>query len=128
MSAYLLDTHTLLWFLDAHPNLSKRAREIIEDPESNLSVSIVSLWEISIKVNLNKLSIDSDISQLEQDIQQLGISLLPILVPALDQYLQLPLHHRDPFDRLLISQAITMNKIVLSADSQFDAYAVERIW
>ncbi len=128
MAAYLLDTHTLLWFLDDSPKLSDRARTALEDEAAELSISIASLWEIAIKANLGKLDIAGDISQLYQDLQKLGITLQPILVPDLDQYLALPLHHRDPFDRLIIAQAMGTSVPILSADTQLDAYPVQRIW
>ena len=128
MSAYLLDTHALLWFIDDNPKLSRTAKEILESEGVELSVSIASLWEISIKANLGKLSLEGNLSRLEEDLQQLDIALKPILIAELDAYLGLPLHHRDPFDRLLIAQAIAAGLPIISADEQFDAYEVARIW
>jgi PIN domain nuclease of toxin-antitoxin system len=91
-------------------------------------VSVVSLWEIAIKANLGKLEIEGDISRLHQDLSSLGIRLQPILIADLDRYLALPLHHRDPFDRLLIAQALVMDTPIISADTHFDAYEVQRLW
>lgn len=128
MAAYLIDTHALLWFLDDSPKLSKSARATMEDEQVELMVSVVSLWEIAIKANLGKLEIEGDISQLRQDLSTLGIRLQSILVADLDGYLRLPIHHRDPFDRLLIAQALVMDIPLISADAHFDAYEVQRLW
>jgi PIN domain nuclease of toxin-antitoxin system len=124
----LLDTHTLLWYLQNSENLSDRTTEILEDANNNLSVSIASLWEISIKVGLGKLRLQKSFSELEEVLQQLKIGVLPISFADTERYLSLPLHHRDPFDRILVAQARNHRLVLISRDSAFDAYSIQRVW
>ncbi|MEG3844587.1 type II toxin-antitoxin system VapC family toxin [Microcoleus sp. herbarium14] len=124
----LLDTHTLLWYLEDSKNLSSKAAEIIEDPSNTLRVSIASLWEISIKLGLGKLSLQNSFSELEEVLQQLKIEVLPITFSDTECYLNLPLHHRDPFDRILVAQAINHSLVLISCDVAFDVYDLQRVW
>ena len=89
----LLDTHTLLWYLEDSKQLSSKAAEIIEDPSNTLRLSIASLWEISIKLGLGKLSLQNSFSELEELLKQLNIDVLPITFSDTERYLNLPLHH-----------------------------------
>ena len=100
---FLLDTHAVLWLIQGDINLSDRARTVIESPETKLCFSIASLWEISIKVGVGKLELDYSLQALTTLLQQLDIDILTISVADLEYYLTLPLHHRDPFDRILIA-------------------------
>ena len=88
----------------------------------------MSLWEIAIKTNIGKLKIQDNISQIREDIDAYRFNLLGINVEMLDIYQKLPLHHRDPFDRILISHAMFHQQEIVSADVQFDAYPVNRTW
>ena len=97
---YLLDTHTFLWFINGDVQLSKHAREAIGNPDAIKYVSIASFWEIAIKVNLGKLSLD---------------------MPYID------LHHRDPFDRIIIAQALNERLILISKDGNFEKYGQLRM-
>ncbi len=124
----LLDTHTLLWYLQNSENLSDRTTEILEDVNHNLSLSIASLWEISIKLGLGKLRLQKSFSELEDVLQDLKIGVLPITFADTECYLSLPLHHRDPFDRMLIAQAMNHRLVLISRDSAFDAYSIHRVW
>lgn len=126
--SYLLDTHTLLWYTQHAPELSKRASDLISKPDETILVSIASLWEIAIKVNIGKLRISGDIARLAQEIHALQFELVGIDVPTLDTHRTLPIHHRDPFDRLLIAYAMTHSHDIISSDAQFDAYSIRRIW
>jgi PIN domain nuclease of toxin-antitoxin system len=128
MGRFLLDTHVFLWLIQGDPQLSNRARSIIADDASQLNFSVVSIWEIAIKLNIGKLKIEHSIEDIYQLLAQLKIEILPIDRLALDRYLTLPLHHRDPFDRLIISQAIDRELILISADGAFEPYPVERLW
>ncbi len=103
---YLLDTHVFLWLIQGDPQLSNRAREIISDDTNQLSFSVVSIWEIVIKLNIGKLNIEHTIEGIYTLLSQLNILILPIERSDLERYLALPLHHRDPFDRIIIAQAI----------------------
>ncbi|XZO01801.1 MAG: type II toxin-antitoxin system VapC family toxin [Microcoleus sp.] len=124
----LLDTHTFLWYLEDSKQLSYQAAEIIEDPINTLRLSIASLWEISIKLGLGKLSLQNSFSELEEVLQQLKIEVLPITFSDTECYLNLPLHHRDPFDRILVAQAINYSLVLISRDVAFDAYDLQRVW
>jgi PIN domain nuclease of toxin-antitoxin system len=128
MGQFLLDTHVFLWLIQGDPQLSDRVRSIIADDASQLNFSVVSIWEIAIKLNIGKLKIDHSIEDIYQLLAQLKIEILPIERSDLDRYLTLPLHHRDPFDRLIISQAIDRELILISADGSFEPYPVQRLW
>ncbi len=120
----LLDTHILLWYLDDNANLSTPQRVQIEDRRNQVAVSAVSLWEITIKVSIGKLELIDDITTVENTLRQQGIEILPIQTAHLQQLLSLPFHHRDPFDRLIIAQALAEEMTLVSNDSAFSAYPV----
>jgi PIN domain nuclease of toxin-antitoxin system len=128
MGRFLLDTHVLLWLIQGDPQLSDRVRAIIADDTNQLNFSVVSIWEIAIKLNIGKLKIEHSIEDIYQLLAQLKIEILPIERLDLDRYLTLPLHHRDPFDRLIISQAIDRELILISADGSFEPYPLQRLW
>lgn len=116
----LLDTHILLWHLTDNPRLRTEQSAIIENPENTLFFSIVSLWEIAIKSSLGKLEVVQPIDTLlpkEIQILDLKISHVTAIQP-------LPFHHRDPFDRILIAQAIVEKLHVMTDDSNFPLYPV----
>ncbi|MDE0684528.1 MAG: type II toxin-antitoxin system VapC family toxin [Candidatus Poribacteria bacterium] len=126
---YLIDTHTLLWFITEDEELSDRARRLILDSSSEIFLSIASLWEIAIKVNIGKLALDKPFNQLFPDeLDSHGIEILNITINSLIQLTTLPFHHRDPFDRLIIAQALDERISVISVDSAFDPYGVSREW
>lgn len=124
----LLDTHAFLWFVDDSPALSARGKSFLE-AENELFLSIGSLWEIAIKLRLGKLSVAMPTESLmTEQLAANDIEILPISVPHLIQISTLPLHHRDPFDRLIIAQSIVERMPVVSADPAFDEYPIERFW
>lgn len=120
----LLDTHVLLWYLEGHTNLSVTQRQLIEDRRNQVAVSAVSLWEMTIKVSIGKLALLDDLATIEETLLQQGIQVLPIQTAHLQRLLSLPFHHRDPFDRLIIAQALTEEMTLVSDDAAFSAYAV----
>jgi PIN domain nuclease of toxin-antitoxin system len=125
----LLDTHTFIW-LDGKPEqLSLRAVNLIENLSNDLILSVVSVWEIAIKYQLGKLQINRSLSDLVAS-QQLtnDIKILPVTLTHVLRVETLLLHHKDPFDRILIAQAITEKLPILSRDRIFDDYPIERIW
>lgn len=125
----LLDTHTLLWCFNASPSLSSRARRLIEDGNNEILVSAASAWEIATKVRLGKLPTGEQlVSELDRYLTQLGFDPLPISLQHAVRAGKLPGEHRDPFDRMLVSQAQTENLSIVSSDRIFDDYHVERIW
>lgn len=123
----LLDTQVLLWFLDDNPNLSAEIRDMIEAADS-VAVSIVTLWEIAIKLSLKKLNLQFDFKELSGFLEQLEITVLPLSLADMQCYINLPLHHRDPFDRMLIAQATNHALVIVSQDMAFDAYSIHRVW
>ena len=126
---FLLDTHTLLWYYWNSPQLSNTAKNEINNPYNTLYVSMASLWEITIKVNQNKLIVIDPLALFFTDaVEGYDFRILPIERSHLEKLIGLPLHHRDPFDRLLIAQSISENIPIISADTAFDAYPVTRIW
>lgn len=125
----LLDTHALLWFLLNDARLSSRARSIMVDPGNDLLVSPASFWEIAIKISLGKYTLGEEFATfMERQIVENDLTVLPITVRHASIVATLPFHHRDPFDRLLIAQAMMEQIPVLSVDTGFDAYPVIRIW
>ncbi len=123
----LLDTHAVIWFITADPNLPSSTKKLIE--EANLRyVSMASLWEISIKHSINKLELETDLSKLFDLIIKSGIEILNLLPDHLLKQAQLPLHHRDPFDRLLVAQAISENLTLVSCDEHLKSYNTKIIW
>ncbi len=116
----LLDTHIYLWWLEDHIKLSSKARELIQSADE-VYVSSASIWEAAIKISIGKL--EADVSALAQHISLNGFIELPVSAKHAVQIAQLPNHHRDPFDRMLIAQAMTEPLRLLSADSQVAQYS-----
>lgn len=123
----LLDTHALIWFLDNDTRLPASTRTQIETTPT-VFVSVAALWEIAIKTNIGKLDLAAPFSTIESNLVALGITQLSITFRDLEIYLSLPLHHRDPFDRILIAQATNHSLSLVSQDTQMDAYAIKRLW
>ena len=124
----LLDTHIFLWFIMGSPHLTAKARALIEDETNRKFISVASLWEIAIKSSIGKLTLSAPFDQLiPQQLSLNGFELLPIEITHLATVVTLPFHHRDPFDRLLIAQAMAEKMPVVSSDLAFDAYAITRL-
>lgn len=123
----LLDTHTLLWFLNDDIQLPVTVRQRIEAADE-VFVSIASLWEISIKLNIGKLSLTIPFESIDADIAASNIVILPITFADTVRYRSLPLYHRDPFDRMLVAQAIDRDYVLVSRDGALDAYGVRLLW
>jgi PIN domain nuclease of toxin-antitoxin system len=124
---FLLDTHAFLWYLTADHNLGSKAKEVI-DTKTDLYFSIASLWEMSIKINIGKLQLDRPFEDLSKELQYLNVQILPITVKDTEFYANLPLYHRDPFDRILVAQAMNHSLILISRDPAFDNYPIQRLW
>lgn len=125
---YLLDTHALLWALEAPDQLSEQAREIIQNPDSEIFVSPVLPWEIAIKANTKKIPMYPLLSSFHRVMRETGFIVIGIDPLHAIRSGLLPFHHRDPFDRLLAAQSLEMNIPILSRDRQLDLYGVSRIW
>lgn len=125
----LLDTHSFLWFIEGSANLSPTARIVIEDPDNQPFLSMASLWEMAIKLSLGKLTLGEPFNTfVPQQMHLNGIRLLPIELAHVSAVATLPFLHRDPFDRLLIAQSIVERIPLVTADSSFSLYPVQRLW
>jgi PIN domain nuclease of toxin-antitoxin system len=124
----LLDTHISIRFVNDNSRLSDRLNSLIEDENNAINLSLASLWEMSIKYNLGKLTFDSSYEEfVETEINQSNINLLEIKLEHFYINATLPFHHRDPFDRLIIAQSIVENISIVTVDSAFEKYSVTTI-
>jgi PIN domain nuclease of toxin-antitoxin system len=125
----LLDTHVLIWWSSSSEKLSFNVYNLIADPSNTLVFSIASIWEMQIKLQSGKLSLNLSLPNLIERQQELNkLQILPIGLPHVYAIEGLENHHRDPFDRILIAQSIVENVPLLSIDVVFDSYPVQRIW
>jgi len=126
---YLLDTHTVLWFFNGDKaSLSEIAKDIIQDQNNTKYVSMVSVWEICIKISIGKLVFPQNTDGFVSQIQKNGFELLPINVNHITAIEKLPHIHRDPFDRLLVATSIVEQIGILSCDNNIKSYPVNCIW
>jgi PIN domain nuclease of toxin-antitoxin system len=121
----LLDTHTALWLLADDPRLSKRAGTLVTDPRNDVILSAVVVWEVAIKRSLGKLDAPDGFADMLVDA---GADPLPINLDHARAVRELPWHHRDPFDRLLVAQAQHEQVSIVSDDEQLAAYGVRMLW
>ena len=129
MMRVLLDTHTFLWASSNKPKLSPTALALIEDADNELLLSVVSVWEMSIKFSNGKLVLpESPSAFVSAQMQDIGFEILPLVLRHLAPIATLPFHHRDPFDRLLVAQCLIEDLPLISADVLFDAYGITRLW
>lgn len=124
----ILDTHSFIWFINGDNNLSAKARKEIENPVNAKFISIASIWEMAIKVSLDRLEINRPFEDINKQIDNNGFEILPILFEHTLKLTKLSFHHRDPFDRLIIAQSLTEKMPIISKDKHFDSYKVKRIW
>jgi PIN domain nuclease of toxin-antitoxin system len=124
----LLDTHTLIWFLNGDKKLSKTALLLIEDTNNKKFVSIGSLWEIAIKIGLKKLEFDGSISEIIDLVEQNDFELIPISTTHIAELEGLAIVHRDPFDRMLVVQAMVEDLIIVTRDENIPRYNVKTQW
>ncbi len=128
-SGFLLDTHTFIWLASDDPRLSERARSVLLDAEPQLFLSVASVWEMAIKISLGKLFLGKSLEALVgEQVEQNSLSVLDVRTRHALGVQQLPWIHRDPFDRLLVSQALAELVPIVSGDEVFDRYPVERVW
>jgi PIN domain nuclease of toxin-antitoxin system len=125
----LIDTQSVIWYVDQDHLLSPTAHAAITSPANDLLLSAASVWEIAIKVGLRKLALSLPYRRwMAKANAGPGLSILPVAVDYADVQAGLPHHHRDPFDRLIVAQALVEGVPVISADSQLDAYGITRVW
>ncbi len=127
MTNLLLDTHVFIWYSESDPKLSNLLKIEIETAD-RVYLSIASLWEIAIKLSIGKLSLRSNYESIEASLEPAGINLLPISFADTVQVINLPLHHRDPFDRILIAQSLDRSLTIVSCDAVFSQYPIQVRW
>jgi PIN domain nuclease of toxin-antitoxin system len=125
----LLDSHAFLWFVLGDAQLSSAAQSWIQDPANDKLISPTTYWEIAIKISIGKLQLHEPYDAfMNRGIHGNGFVILPIELQHASELVTLPLHHRDPFDRMLIAQAIVEQVPIVSNDTAFDAYPISRLW
>jgi PIN domain nuclease of toxin-antitoxin system len=128
MNDYLLDTHVAIWFLTGDTLLSQTADQIISEGVNRIYVSVISAWELAIKISIGKLRFPGNAAGFIQAVQDNDITIIPIMPSHLTALESLPLIHRDPFDRLLIATALDEQISLISADKNIAQYDVPLIW
>lgn len=126
--AYLLDTHTLLWFINGDSCLPAKVVNEIRNLKNKCFISIASIWEIAIKANLRKLKLLTDFDQLTMFFDNNNIVILPLTFNHIQSLNKLESYHRDPFDRILIAQAVSEDLTLLSKDKNFIHYNINLFW
>ena len=124
---YLLDTNALIGLLFRPDFLSDISKEVLEE-STDLYVSIMSLWEIGIKQSIGKIDIASSAIEMNDACKELGVDIVPLRAAHIDQMKQLPMIHRDPFDRIIISQAMVEEMVLITSDAIIPKYGVEILW
>ncbi len=124
----LLDTHSLIWFLNGDEKLSDKAKLEIEDPANSKIVSIASIWEIAIKISLDKFRFSKGFKHFLDMIEDNGFEILPITFEHALKLSTLEYIHRDPFDRLLIAQSMSENLVIVTKDDNIKRYNINTIW
>ncbi len=124
----LLDTHSLIWFLNGDEKLSDKAKSAIEDPCNTKIVSIASIWEIAIKISLDKFRFPNGFKHFLDMVEDNGFEILPITFEHAIELSTLEFIHRDPFDRLLIAQCTIDKLIIVTKDDNIKRHNVKTIW
>lgn len=124
----ILDTHTFMWFVNGDKNLTTKVRATIENPSNFGYISIASLWEMAIKISLGKLAINDPFEHVLTHIYENGFEILPITFEHTLVISELEFYHKDPFDRLIVAQAMIEKMTIISKDEAFDDYKVTRLW
>jgi len=125
---YLLDTHTLIWLIEASSKVSPEIRVALKFPGNSIYLSSASLWEIAIKTSLGKLDLKNPFEKLLDDLNSTNIVILQIETEYLKKIAALPQIHKDPFDRLLIATAIAEDLTIITADENIQKYDVSWVW
>lgn len=125
MTTFLIDTHAMLWWLTEDRRLPRRSRACLADPDARVLVSAASAWEVAIKKSLGKLRAPDDFLAV---VEESGFGWIPVTPGEAYAAGCLPMHHRDPFDRLIVAQALEHSAGIISRDEALDRYGVERLW
>jgi PIN domain nuclease of toxin-antitoxin system len=125
----LIDTHVFIWYVQTSERLPRSVTAVINDGRNDILLSIASVWEMAIKQSTGKLSLGVPYASfIEEQMRLNNMELLPVRLNHLEIVTTLPFHHRDPFDRLIIAQAMAEDIVLISADSVFSLYPVQRMW
>ena len=124
----LLDTHTFIWYIEGNAKLTQKARDIIEVSGAKIYLSIISLWEMAIKTGKKQLTLQNEFDDLLGVLNSLEIEILTVTFADTQVYKNLPLHHGDPFDRMIISQAINNSLTIVGCDQSFNDYPIQILW
>ncbi len=124
----LLDTHTFIWYIEGNAKLTQKARDVIEISGDKIYLSIISLWEIAIKTGKKQLTLQNEFDDLLDVLNSLEIEILTITFADTKVYKNLPLHHSDHFDRMIISQAINNSLTIIGCDQSFNDYPIQILW
>jgi len=124
----LLDTHALIWFINGDNQLPDKSINLIKNLQIKCFVSVASVWEIAIKLSLGKLDINGGFDEISKIMRRYDIELLPITFEHIQKLLTLDFHHRDPFDRIIISQGLVEKLTVVTKDENFPKYNVKIVW
>ena len=125
---FLLDTHTFIWFINGDRQLPEGIINEVKNVDNRCLISIASIWEIAIKSSLKKLELKADFNKIGRFLTDNDIEILPITFEHIQILINLPFHHRDPFDRIIISQGISEELVVMSKDENFKKYDVNIRW
>jgi PIN domain nuclease of toxin-antitoxin system len=124
----LLDTHAFLWYISGDAQLPEHVIKAINDQTNRCFISIASIWEIVIKMSIEKLEVIGGFKTIEDFLDNNDFSILPIDLEDTKELLRLEFYHRDPFDRMVIAQALTSDLTVVSKDNYFKSYKVKVLW
>jgi len=124
----LLDTHAIIWFINGDNQLPEKSIKLIKNLDNKCFVSIVSIWEIAIKLSLGKLDLHGGFDEISRILRRYEIELLPITFEHIQTLMSLDYHHRDPFDRIIISQGFVENLSIVTKDENFPKYNIKIVW
>jgi PIN domain nuclease of toxin-antitoxin system len=124
----LIDTQAFIWFVENDKQLPSILKKELENIDNSIIISIASLWEMTIKISLDKLHLGCDIAEMIEKVHHNGFEILPILPIHIIKLSTLEYFHRDPFDRIIIAQALSENMVIVCSDKMFDGYKVKRKW
>lgn len=128
MMDVLVDTHAVIWFITDDKKLPLNTKKILEDKDNKCFVSLATFWEIAIKYSLERLDLNASLEKIFQIIEDTEFELLPVTIAHVLKNSKLEFHHQDPFDRIIIAQAMIENLSVVSKDGQFKKYGIPLIW
>jgi PIN domain nuclease of toxin-antitoxin system len=124
----LLDTHAIIWFINGDNQLPEKSIKLIKNLDNKCFVSIASIWEIAIKLSLEKLELHGGLDEISKIMYRYEIELLPITFEHIQKLMTLDFYHRDPFDRIIISQGLVEDLTIVSKDENFPKYPVKIAW